>query len=525
MSAAEDISDLDKRAKEGVTPYNLLVGEFELQGGLVDHLTMKGVYTGKSNKKGEWKHKYSDFGFTWHHKLTKPMYDTSTIWKAANAVMKKGNPGTVRLLHIMNLTKKRSAEEEEGLSALKFTREEDMPHRVRAVLATVGTKQPSAIFDNRFMQSYLNGLEPRHRVPYLLERNRIVEVVMDYAMMEFKTIVNERRGILGEAFMGGNTDFWTAKHRCQAFGAFDVDLLAEKYQVHHGNGTMEVFMSRATQQRLDKTIFLTEYPVLSNMEFILNFEKFDGAKTSVDVAEWMDVTRKAAGIESSDFHQLSADGASNAIGSIAEFEALTRSERANDVDFDICYAHQNQRSGGYASGTLKFKLDPNPDLGSALKKNHGIQSRVHGTASRLAVYSGCATDAERFPIIYPKMGVPTRWDSYVEECKRANLIMGDMSKTLAILLQKGGMDWDLLSDEEKKNNDTSSFEYSDEEKKILRQYEGAAMPAREYSKFLQDNRNAWSYVLFETRVVLSLSSAEQFCIHRDVSHMDRTVDL
>ena len=59
-----------------------------------------------------------------------------------------------------------------------------------------------------------------------------------------------------------------------------------------------------------------------------------------------------AEIRSSDIGHVSADEASNAISSASAFEMLTRKERTQDMDFDTCYAHQNQRSGGYyASGT------------------------------------------------------------------------------------------------------------------------------------------------------------------------------
>ena len=44
----------------------------------------------------------------------------------------------------------------------------------------------------------------------------------------------------------------------------------------------------------------------------------------------------------------------SAIEDTAAFELLTRKERKEDLDFDTCYAHQCEQSGGYASGTLKF---------------------------------------------------------------------------------------------------------------------------------------------------------------------------
>ena len=78
----------------------------------------------------------------------------------------------------------------------------------------------------------------------------------------------------------------------------------------------------------------------------------------------------------SDFSQLTADGASNAIGSMQEFEVLTRHGRPNDVDFAVCYAHQNERSGGKASGTVKFAEETNgvvhANVGQKVLKCHII---------------------------------------------------------------------------------------------------------------------------------------------------------
>ena len=81
------------------------------------------------------------------------------------------------------------------------------------------------------------------------------------------------------------------------------------------------------------------------MEYVLNFEKFDKPKTIVNVSDWIFESFECAKLKHADVNQFSADGASNAIGSVSEYESLSRTARGNDVQFDVCYAHQNQRSG------------------------------------------------------------------------------------------------------------------------------------------------------------------------------------
>jgi hypothetical protein len=70
-----------------------------------------------------------------------------------------------------------------------------------------------------------------------------------------------------------------------------------------------------------------------------------------------------------DWGQLSADSGSNAIGSIQEYEVVSHSECwQTSVEFNICYSHKNEHSGGYASGTIKFVDKPNEELGAILRK-------------------------------------------------------------------------------------------------------------------------------------------------------------
>ncbi len=89
---------------------------------------------------------------------------------------------------------------------------------------------------------------------------------------------------------------------------------------------------------------------------------------------------KESTIQQDDWGQLAANGGSNAIGSICKFDLVTGSEdggREGSVDFNKCYSHQNERSGGYASGTVKFADSQNDALGEILKKSHGIQVRIN----------------------------------------------------------------------------------------------------------------------------------------------------
>ena len=87
-----------------------------------------------------------------------------------------------------------------------------------------------------------------------------------------------------------------------------------------------------------------------------------------------------------------------------------------------------------------------------------------------------------------------------------------------------GLDYNLMT-EQQKASDKSDFIIVNKEKECLRQYEVVTVPAHCFNKFTQDKRNAFSYVLLESRIAVQDTKANSFAIHPDVSHMVRTKDL
>jgi hypothetical protein len=233
----------------------------------------------------------------------------------------------------------------------------------------------------------------------------------------------------------------------------------------------------------------------------------------------------AARVKHSDLHQLSMDGASNAIGSLAEYEVLSRASCLNDVDFNVCLAHQNERSGGYASGTIKFAEPANDELGDVLIKNHQIQVRLNRSAHRMKVYRSVQERNVRKPKLSPDPAGETRWNGVIDETVRANMIMGDMCETIMELLDVGGEDCGLLTANEVSLEDYSRLSYTDEEKMILCQFEGAATAAMVFSKFTQDGQDVWSYVLFSARLAIHQSKTDTFTIVQGKYSSDLTISL
>ena len=105
------------------------------------------------------------------------------------------------------------------------------------------------------------------------------------------------------------------------------------------------------------------------------------------------------------------------------------------------------------------------------------------------------------------------------------MIAGDMRDALDALLAPDGMDFGKLNAEEVSSHDHSRLSYTEHDRKVLRQFEGAAMPAKRFCKFLQDKRNAWAYMTFEARIAIQDTAAPFIPIHDDISRFDGTRDL
>ena len=113
------------------------------------------------------------------------------------------------------------------------------------------------------------------------------------------------------------------------------------------------------------------------------------------MSDWMFESIAVVNIETNDSNQLAADGCSNAIFAIQEFEVVAwEDRRSNSTDFVVCLSHQNEWSGGYASGTAKFADAPDHELGAVLDRNHEVQVQMHRNPGRIIVYNDVAVGRE-----------------------------------------------------------------------------------------------------------------------------------
>ena len=197
-------------------------------------------------------HKYSDYVFWRHLEFDKDYFKKSKLWDAGRTIIGRKLRGYERMQRIMEISGKAGVVAADGTFEKKYSRDEDIVKRVLAVIAAISSNIPLAVLSDVNFRNYTSALDPKHKPPHHLETNRIIEVMIDYAMMEWKVMVEERRAILRKGFVSGAIDFWTDSSRKEAFGVFIMDMLAEKFRLKDGRS---LFMSREAADRVkDKLV-------------------------------------------------------------------------------------------------------------------------------------------------------------------------------------------------------------------------------------------------------------------------------
>jgi hypothetical protein len=136
-----------------------------------------------------------------------------------------------------------------------------------------------------------------------------------------------------------------------------------------------------------------------DLETVIAFKQLPESKTSANIAAWLKTSHTRAGLDPQYIMCHSTDGASNAVGSSMEFQAMTDALKADSIRHYTCYAHQVNRSAKYASGTEDFKENKNVELAKVLKKMHKINARVYRSETRLKVLFEVQKQRERYVIL------------------------------------------------------------------------------------------------------------------------------
>jgi hypothetical protein len=156
-----------------------------------------------------------------------------------------------------------------------------------------------------------------------------------------------------------------------------------------------VFVSNKTYNEKAKSMVATALSEKSDLETVIAFERFNEAKTSRNIAEWLKASHAKAGLNGIFIMCHSTDGASNAVGSSMEFQAMMDAVKTDSIRHYTCYAHQVNRAAKFGSGTGDFVVNENQELSAVLKKLHEINGRVYRSEARLKVLFAVQAEKKR----------------------------------------------------------------------------------------------------------------------------------
>lgn len=100
--------------------------------------------------------------------------------------------------------------------------------------------------------------------------------------------------------------------------------------------------------------------------------------------------------------------------------------------------------------------------------------------------------------------------------------MGDLQRSLSIMLAEGGCDENLLHDEQGNYviAEKPHYMFAPMDQMVLRQYECGSEPAVLLSKFFQRTYPTFHLILFHLRVRIAQMREPKFLMYGDVSHSD-----
>jgi hypothetical protein len=123
----------------------------------------------------------------------------------------------------------------------------------------------------------------------------------------------------------------------------------------------------------------------------------------------------------------------------------------------------------------------------------------------------------------PFKGVATCWNSDHEEVKATNIFMGDMQRSLVIMLGDRGCDISLLRNNEGDPVNKRTLMFTPTDQMILRQYECGAEPVVLLSKFFQSDFPTSHLVLIHLRIRIAQMRESRFAMYSDLSHSNLAV--
>ena len=474
----------------------------------------------------------------------------SGIWKKKYSRLAKGGPvaegnttAVYRAKHVLTMRENHGrsmtvTEPTKGVGFFPF--EEDLPHHIREALVICSTGISTSFFDNPYVKSLLQGLNPQHRPVYRMKLAKIILVIHEvlttevsvcfellalivlvpslniYFLFQIQLIVTDQFLQYTECFIASTSDFWWHPVWQQSYAATIANMMAKGYTMKTG---MFLAMSNTTHKKVLKEspgILRSVKPTVHRLQALMDFCKWSLPKTGGNIGIWLDIAHKLVGIEPSYVGSHVVDGAGNAKSSVDELKWRTSESTPRNITADPCNVHSVSTSSQMASGTSKHVKNLNSDCGTALKLLHGWIVRLSNTTAVSKILKD-ARD-EKLRVKYPRIwkGMTTRWRSWFLECYAANANQHDLETTFYRTAQPGVIE--KIREGEVVELPTNVPTDSDWE--LYQQYEGAFRPLDSLVLFMQNAEVVVHEELFHIRATMELLASPWFLMYENISKFD-----
>ena len=454
--------------------------------------------------------------------------NTTAVYRAKHVLIMRENHG--RAITVTEPTK--------GHGFFPF--EEDLPNHIREAIAICSTGISASFYDNPYVKSLLQGLNPRHRPVYRAKLAKIIFVVHEVLtaevcymftficidfftpslnlcfLLQIQLIVTGLFLIFTESFIASTSDFWWHPVWQQSFAASIANMMANGYTMSNG---MFLAMSPSTFKKVQTecpNVLRSTKPTVHRLQALMDFCKWTLPKTGANIGIWLDVAHKLVAIEPSYVGSHTVDGAGNAKSSVDELKWRTSESTPRNVTADPCNVHSVSTSSQMASGTSTHVNNLNKGCGTALKLLHGWIVRLSNTTAVAKILKDAREEMSRHK--YPRVwkGMTTRWRTWFLECSAANANQYDLETTFYRTSQPGVI-------EKIREGEVVELPINvptDDDWELYQQYEGAFRTLDSLVLFMQNAEVVVHEELFHIRATMELLACPWFLMFENISKFD-----
>jgi hypothetical protein len=270
-------------------------------------VTKRPIYTmhqGKKRKTWEWKHNLTGKMVVRHLHQNQKTWDTSKLYQYGSSELKRrDHPQAYDRYHyirrISGLKGENTAKDKVN-EVKKHPRHVLLLQQIKSVMFAIEANSSVASLQGPLAKRFFQELDPMTKPPQRIVFMRIVRLLEEAVIREYKRIVNDSAVLLEKDFCCSNSDFYTNPERRETFGCIVSNMQACRYHlkvshillipfnakflsqlwflVFFTQDGRQMFLSSASIRELDTNVLLLPSHYMDDLEYCVKFEAFSMKK-------------------------------------------------------------------------------------------------------------------------------------------------------------------------------------------------------------------------------------------------------